>query len=83
VSDYAKWKKAYDEFDQERKGMGVLDHAVFQEADDPNDVTLWHEFSDAKSAHEFMESPRLREVMSNAGVAGEPQAWFTVPARTV
>lgn len=83
VSEYAKWKKAYDEFDHERKGMGVTDHAVFQDVENPNDVTLWHDFDDLESAHAFMGSPRLREVMTQAGVAGEPTIWFTTPARSV
>ena len=81
VSDYAKWRKAYDEFDQERKGMGVMDHAVFQDVDNPNEITVWHDFSDLKAARAFMDSPRLREVMDDAGVAGQPTVWFTVPAK--
>lgn len=80
VGDYAKWKKFYDEFDEERKGMGVTDHAVFQDVENPNDVTVWHDFTDVESARAFMESPRLREVMAEAGVAGEPMTWFAVPA---
>lgn len=79
VNDYAQWKKAYDEFDQERRGMGVVDHAVFQDVENPNDVTIWHDFNDLESARAFMTSSRLREVMKGAGVASEPKPWFTVP----
>ena len=31
----------YDDFNDERKGMAVAGHAVFQSASDPNDVTVW------------------------------------------
>jgi hypothetical protein len=80
VADFGKWKQAYDNFDGERKGMGVVGDAVFQSADDPNDVTAWHDFDTLQSAREFVGSARLREVMSAAGVAGEPTIWFTSPA---
>jgi hypothetical protein len=80
VADFAKWKQAYEDFDDERKGMGVVGDAVFKSPDDPNDVTVWHDFKTQQSAREFVESERLREVMSAAGVAGEPTIWFTVPA---
>ncbi len=79
VADFAKWKQAYDAFDGERKGMGVVGDAVFTSADDPNDVTVWHDFETLQSARGFVESARLREVMSSAGVAGEPTMWFTTP----
>jgi hypothetical protein len=80
VADFTQWKQAYNDFDAERKGMGVTGDAVFQSAEDPNDVTAWHDFETLQSARDFVESERLREVMSAAGVAGEPTIWFTNPA---
>ncbi len=80
VADFAQWKQAYDEFNNERKRMGVVGHAVYKSADDPNDVTVWHDFETLESARGFVESARLREVMSSAGVTGEPAIWFTNPA---
>lgn len=80
VADFASWKQAYDDFDQERRGMGVAGDAVFQSADDPNEVTAWHDFETLEAARGFVESERLREVMAAAGVAGAPQIWFTTQA---
>lgn len=80
VTDFAVWKQAYDEFDAERRGMGVMADAVFQAADDPNDVTACHAFESLHAAQAFMESPRLAEVMEAAGVAGEPAVWLTTLA---
>ena len=80
VADFSKWKKAYDDFDKERRGMGVAGDAVYQSADDPNDVTIWHDFASLQSGRSFVESARLREVMTSAGVAGTPTMWFTNPA---
>jgi quinol monooxygenase YgiN len=80
VTDYAAWRKAYDDFDAERAGMGVTAHAVYQSVDDPNDITVCHEFASEEQAKAFASSPRLREVMEQAGVAGEPEIWFVSEA---
>jgi hypothetical protein len=80
VSDFAHWKKAYDSFDAERREMGVVGHAAYHAVGDPTDVTVWHDFENLEAAQSFMGSERLREVMEGAGVAGEPQVWFAVPA---
>lgn len=78
VSDFTTWKAAYDAFDEERTArMGVIGDAVFQAVEDPNDVTAWHDFDSLEAAQAFAESPRLREVMEAAGVAGPPSIWFT------
>jgi hypothetical protein len=29
VADYAAWRRVYDDFDEERRGMGVTGHAVY------------------------------------------------------
>lgn len=77
VADYAAWRKAYDEFDAERKGMGVTSHGVYLLDGNQNDVTVYHEFPDAETAKAFAASPRLKEVMSKAGVQGTPNVWIT------
>lgn len=80
VVDYPAWRKVYDSFDEERRGMGVAGHAVYQSVDDPNDVTAWHDFSTREAAESFAASPRLRDVMQQAGVQGKPDVWFVTEA---
>ncbi|MDX1662078.1 MAG: antibiotic biosynthesis monooxygenase [Gemmatimonadota bacterium] len=80
VDDFDAWKDAYDEFDEERSEMGVKDDAVFQAVNDPEDVTVWHDFESQDAARSFLDSPRLREVMTSAGVVGEPDIWFATRA---
>lgn len=80
VEDYEVWRKAYDDFDDERRGMGVTDDAVYRSVDNDKDVTVWHDFDSADAAKSFAESPRLREVMAGAGVAGPPDIWFVEQA---
>jgi len=77
VADYTKWRTAYDDFDAERRSMGVSSDGVYQLDGNPNDVTVYHEFATAEAAKAFAASPRLKEVMSNAGVQGAPTVWIT------
>jgi hypothetical protein len=76
VEDYEAWRKGYDEFDEQRRSMGVSGDAVFQSIEDPNDVTAWHDFDTAEAAQAFVSSDELRNAMQDAGVQGEPQVWL-------
>jgi quinol monooxygenase YgiN len=75
VADYAAWREGYDAFD--RSAMGVTGHAVYQSLDDPNNITVTHDFEDADAARALASSPDLRSAMENAGVTSEPVIWFT------
>ena len=77
VADYKNWREVYDKFYGERVAMGVMGDAAFQLVDDPNDVTVWHDFETPEVARAFVSSDALRNVMQRAGVQGEPQFWFT------
>lgn len=80
VTDYKEWRKGYDAFDAERRSMGVVGDAVYRAVDDPSDVTVWHDFDTREVAESFMKSERLREVMADAGVKGQPQVWVVTEA---
>ena len=80
VSDYDTWRAQYDAFDEERRGMGVRDHAVYRNVDEPDELTVWHDFDSRDAAEAFTGSDRLREVMREAGVEGAPTIWFVNPA---
>ena len=76
VTDYEAWRQVYDEFDEQRRSMGVTGDAVYQSIDDPNDVTAWHDFDTADEARAFLGSDELKSAMQRAGVQGEPQIWL-------
>lgn len=76
VKDFATWKSAYDAFDAERIQMGVTGQGVYQSNDNPNEVTAYHHFDSMNAAKSFVESPRLKEVMQEAGVIGTPTIWL-------
>ena len=77
VADYAAWRKVYDEFKATRTSMGVTSDGVYQSAENPNDVTIYHEFATMDEAKKLVESSELREAMTNAGVVGAPDVWIT------
>lgn len=77
VEDYAAWRAVYDDFDNQRRAMGVTGDEVFQSVDDPNEVTVWHDFDSEDSARAFASSDELRGAMSEAGVQDQPQVWST------
>ena len=80
VADYATWRKSYDAFDTTRKALGVTGQAVYQTIDNPNDVTVTHDFASIEKAKSFASSPELKAAMSQGGVKSAPQVWFTKPS---
>jgi len=77
VADYGVWKKAYDGFASAQKKAGVIYQAVYQSTDDPNDVTVIHDFHSLDKAKAFAASPDLKAAMEKSGVKGAPQIWYT------
>lgn len=77
VTDYATWKKAFDAFAPAQKKGGVYYKAVFQSTDNPNDVTVIHDFHSLEQAKAFAANPELKSAMEKGGVKGPPQIWFT------
>jgi len=77
VADYGTWRKAFDSFAPMQKKMGVIYKAVYQSTDDPNDVTVIHDFHSLDQAKAFAASPDLKAAMEKSGVKGTPQIWYT------
>jgi quinol monooxygenase YgiN len=77
VSNYDIWRKAYDDFAPVQKAKGVSAQAVYQATDNPNDVTVTHEFASVAAAQAFLGSDELKKAMQGGGVVGAPAIWFT------
>jgi quinol monooxygenase YgiN len=80
VADYKAWRKIYDSVGKVQKEHGVTAQAVYQAADNPNDVTVTHEFASAAKAKAFMALPELKQAMQKAGVIGAPTFWIAKKA---
>ncbi len=79
VSDYGAWRKSYDAFGAAQKNMGVGFQAVYQSTDDPNDVTVVHDFRSLEKAQAFVASDKLKAAMQESGVKGAPSIWYAKP----
>jgi ABC-type sugar transport system substrate-binding protein len=77
VADYGAWRKVYNAFAPTQKELGVIYQAVYQSTDDPNDVTVIHDFHTLEKAKAFAASAELKAAMEKAGVKGASQIWYT------
>jgi ABC-type sugar transport system substrate-binding protein len=77
VADYDAWRKTYNAFAPTQKKLGVIYKAVYQSTDDPNDVTVIHDFHSLEKAKAFAASAELKAAMEKSGVKGAPQIWYT------
>jgi quinol monooxygenase YgiN len=80
VSDFNTWKKQYDAFRPMQRKHGVFHQEVFQSTDDPNSLTVIHDFHSVEKARAFAALPELKEIMEKAGVKGPPQIWYATKA---
>ena len=77
VDDFSVWVKGYDAYSEEQKRAGIFHKAVYQSLDDPNDVTVIHDFHDVNKAKDFISSTKLKDQMAKLGVQGQPEIWIT------
>ncbi len=80
VADYSAWRKVYESVAELQKKGGVLAQAVYRASDNPNDVTVTHEFASAKAAIDFVSGQELKAAMHKGGVVGAPEIWVAEKA---
>ena len=73
VSDYAAWRKVYDEVEPLRTQYGCTAQRILRLPEDRNDLFVTHEFPTAAQASGFAGDLGLREAMDRAGVEGMPR----------
>ncbi|MDR6558426.1 quinol monooxygenase YgiN [Arthrobacter pascens] len=75
-ADYDTFRNVYDSADGLRQAGGVTDHSVHRMADDPNNVLVLHSFDSIDAARAYMNNPKLKDAMQQAGIQGEPRIEF-------
>lgn len=80
IGDYAAWRKIYDENAPIRKKWGVIAQEIYRSVDNPNEVTVIHDFKTLEKARAWAASSELKAALQKAGVTGTPQIWFTTRA---
>ena len=59
-----------------RRSSGITSATVYRGEDQPNEVTVVHEFASLEAARAFVGNADLKAAMAAAGVVGEPLFWI-------
>ena len=76
VNDFESWKNVFDNFAEVRKTSGERSYQVLQTEEDSDNLYLLFEWDTPANARNFLESPRLKETMEQAGVTETPEIHF-------
>ncbi len=76
VTDYEKWKSAFDAHCVTRQANGSRGGQLFRDYSDPTELVVLLEWDVLKKARQYVQSEELREVMQRAGVIGHPTIYF-------
>ena len=72
ISDFATWKKAYDEHKSTREQYGIKDHFVLRSVEDSNNISVVGE-GKQEDVQKFLNSEELKKAMKGAGVVSSPE----------
>ena len=70
VKDFDAWMEMFNNGAEIKKGLGVIAQSVHRDLDNPNMVTVYHQFADAATARAFagaMNSDRFRKPATESG----------------
>ena len=76
VKDYTAWKAVYDSVEDLRAANGEISDTIYQDANDPNSLTVVFDWDSLENAQKYATSPELKAAMEKAGVAGPPDIHF-------
>ncbi len=73
VADYDKWRAGFDANESSRKAAGSTGlNQFYRDVDNPNNVTLVLEWDESDKAQAFLNDPRTKASMDEAGVTSRP-----------
>jgi len=76
VADYDRWEAVYDAARFGRDHVGLREHDVFRNLNDPNEVFILFGFDDLMKVEEYVASPAVKETLRLGGVADAPDFYF-------
>lgn len=76
ISDYAKFKAAYDAHDSARLANGIHSYVIGRGLQDSNMIMVALKVDDMAKAKAFGKDPGLKKAMQKAGVTGAPSFAF-------
>lgn len=79
IPDLDTWRRVVTDFAPTFKAYGVVNTTFYRSADDPNDITVAHEFETLEAARTFADSDELRQARPEASETAEPMVWIATP----
>jgi len=76
VQKFADWKKVYESMAEFRTSSGAIASVAYQDANDPNKITVVNKWNTLTNAQKFTQSLELKTAMEKAGVLGPPNISF-------
>jgi quinol monooxygenase YgiN len=76
VTDFAKWKRVYDERLPARQKVGLKEVHLLRNTENPNEVILLFSVQDKDKAKAHAASDDLRQAMEKAGVSDKPDVYL-------
>jgi quinol monooxygenase YgiN len=70
VNDFDTWQKSYDASAEYIKGLGVIAESVHRDLDNPNMVTVYHQFADVATAKAFTVALNSDDFKGQAAQSG-------------
>lgn len=74
VSDYERWRPAFEADKPRRAAVGLVDIAVLRDADNPNSIWVVGD-GEREVIEQMFQDPELGKAMEEAGVTAPPQFW--------
>jgi hypothetical protein len=74
VSNYEKWRPAFEADKPRRVAAGLTDVAVLRDADNPNSIWIVGE-GEREAVEQMFQNPELGKLMEEAGVTAPPEFW--------
>jgi hypothetical protein len=73
VADYDKWRLGFDANESNRRSAGSTTvNQFYRDVDNPNNIPMVLEWVEADKAQAFLNDPRTKASMDEAGVTGRP-----------
>lgn len=76
VADLDRWKAAFLESDEVRRGFGLTTRSVFRDATYANGVIVVLNAEDLERAQEFFSSEEQRQRMARSGIERPAEWWM-------
>jgi len=81
VTDYAAWKRVFDEQRSTLRSNGYQRGQVFRNVDDPGELLIPLDWDDLRRTRVYSQSDELQESMKRSGITDDPDLWILEQTR--